>query len=64
MWRLLQYDEARGFVLATEVSHTVRDFAQYAFGHLDLDWEKYVKYDESYERPSEVDALIGDPSRA
>jgi GDPmannose 4,6-dehydratase len=42
----------------------VRDFLQFAFEHVGLDWEKYVKFDERYLRPSEVDALIGDPSLA
>ena len=64
MWRMLQQDEPSDFVLATGVGHTVRDFAQYAFGHVGLDWEKHVKYDQNYERPTEVDALIGDPAKA
>jgi GDPmannose 4,6-dehydratase len=42
----------------------VKDFLQYAFEHAGLDWQKYVQFDERYLRPSEVDALIGDPSRA
>src|SRR3954447_9236802 len=64
MWRMLQRDEPDDYVLATGTGHTVRDFARLAFGHAGLDWEKYVRYDENYERPSEVDALIGDPSKA
>ena len=47
MWRMLQHDEPTDFVLATGVGYTVRDFAQYAFGHVGLDWEKYVKYDRT-----------------
>jgi GDPmannose 4,6-dehydratase len=42
----------------------VRDFPEFAFEHAGLDWEKYVRYDENYERPTEVNALIGDPSKA
>jgi GDPmannose 4,6-dehydratase len=64
MWRMLQQDSPADFVLATGVGHTVRDFAQFAFQHAGLDWEKYVRYDKHYERPTEVDALIGDPSKA
>jgi GDPmannose 4,6-dehydratase len=64
MWRMLQQAEPTDFVLATGVGHTVRDFARFAFEHVGLDWEKYVRYDENYERPTEVDALIGDASKA
>lgn len=64
MWRMLQADEPDDYVLATGVGHTVRDFCEAAFAHADLDWEKYVRYNESFERPSEVDALIGDSSKA
>jgi GDPmannose 4,6-dehydratase len=64
MWRMLQHDVPDDYVLATGVGCTVRDFAQTAFAHADLDWEDHVRYDDSYERPSEVDALIGDPSKA
>jgi GDPmannose 4,6-dehydratase len=64
MWRMLQQDEPTDFVLATGSGYTVRDFCQFAFEHAGLDWEKYVKHDPRYERPSEVDALIGDPSKA
>ena len=51
-------------VLATGVGHTVRDFCDAAFSHAGLDWKDYVKYNDGFERPSEVDALIGDSSRA
>jgi GDPmannose 4,6-dehydratase len=64
MWRMLQHDEPTDFVLATGVGYTVRDFCQFAFDHAGLDWEKYVRYDDRYERPTEVDALIGDASKA
>jgi GDPmannose 4,6-dehydratase len=64
MWRMLQHDEPTDYVLATGSGYTVRDFCQFAFEHAGLDWEKYVKHDPRYERPSEVDALIGDASKA
>lgn len=64
MWRMLQADEPEDFVLATGVGYTVRDFLQFAFEAVDLDWQKYVEFDERYLRPTEVDALIGDPSKA
>jgi GDPmannose 4,6-dehydratase len=64
MWRILQQDEPDDYVLATGVPATVRDFVSAAFGHADLDWEKYVRHDSRYERPAEVDALIGDPGKA
>ena len=64
MWRILQHDEGDDFVLATNETHTVREFVETAFGHVDLDWKEYVKHDGRYERPAEVDLLIGDASKA
>lgn len=64
MWRMLQVDEPEDFVLATGKGYTVRDFLQFAFEAVDLEWEKYVEFDERYLRPTEVDALIGDPTKA
>jgi GDPmannose 4,6-dehydratase len=64
MWRMLQHDEAQDFVIATGTSTTIRQFLDYAFSHAGLDWEKYVKFDERYIRPTEVDSLIGDASKA
>jgi GDPmannose 4,6-dehydratase len=64
MWRMLQADEPEDFVLATGGDFTVRDFVATAFEHAGLDWEKHVRFDERYLRPSEVDALIGDASKA
>lgn len=61
MWRMLQAPEPSDFVVATGVPCTVRDFAKYAFDRVDLDWTRFVRFDSRYERPSEVDALIGDP---
>lgn len=64
MWLMLQQDSPDDYVVATGEAHSVRDFAQAAFSHVGLDWEQYVKTDARYERPSEVDALIGDPTKA
>lgn len=64
MWRMLQVDEPEDFVLATGKDYTVKDFLAMAFQHVGLDWEKYVRFDERYLRPTEVDALIGDASKA
>lgn len=64
MWRMLQADEPEDFVLATGGHFTVRDFVQVAFQHAGLNWEDHVRFDERYLRPSEVDALIGDASKA
>jgi GDPmannose 4,6-dehydratase len=64
MWLMLQKPESSDYVVATGVGATVRDFARVSFAHAGLDWEKYVEIDEKYERPTEVDALIGDPSKA
>jgi GDPmannose 4,6-dehydratase len=64
MWRMLQQDEPSDYVLATGVGTSVREFAQNCFESVGLDWRDHVAHDERYERPSEVDALIGDPSKA
>jgi GDPmannose 4,6-dehydratase len=64
MWLMLQQDEPSDYVVATGIGASVRDFAQAAFGYVGLDWENYVEFDEKYVRPTEVDALIGDPSKA
>jgi GDPmannose 4,6-dehydratase len=64
MWRMLQRDEPTDYVLATGKAASVRDFCAAAFGYAGLDWERYVRYDVAYERPAEVDALIGDASKA
>jgi GDPmannose 4,6-dehydratase len=64
MWRMLQHDTPTDYVVATGTNYTVKDFLQIAFEHAGLDWEKYVKFDERYLRPTEVDALVGDASRA
>jgi len=64
MWRMLQADTPDDYVVATGETHSVRQFCEKAFGHVDLDWEKYVKVDERFYRPAEVDQLIGDPAKA
>ncbi|WP_066465517.1 GDP-mannose 4,6-dehydratase [Sanguibacter suarezii] len=64
MWRMLQVDEPDDYALATGVGLTVRDFLETAFEHVGLNWEDHVRFDERYLRPTEVDALIGDPSKA
>jgi GDPmannose 4,6-dehydratase len=64
MWKMLQHHEPNDYVVATGTDFSVRDFIQFAFEHADMDWEKYVKFDERYLRPTEVDSLVGDPSRA
>jgi GDPmannose 4,6-dehydratase len=64
MWRILQHDEGDDFVLATNETHTVREFVEAAFAHVDMDWKEFVKHDERYERPAEVELLIGDPAKA
>ena len=64
MWLMLQQNEPSDYVVATGVGATVRDFAAAAFSKAGLDWEDHVEIDRKYIRPTEVDALIGDPSKA
>ena len=64
MWRMLQADEPGDYVVATGTSYSVGDFVRMAFEHAGLDWEKHVKFDPRYLRPTEVDDLIGDASKA
>jgi len=64
MWRMMQLGEPDDFVVATGVTHSVREFVQTAFEHVGLDWEKYVEVDPRYFRPNEVDILRGDASKA
>jgi len=64
MWRILQHDEGDDFILATNETHSIREFLAIAFGRAGLDWKEYVRHDERYERPAEVDLLIGDPAKA
>ncbi|MFC4471055.1 GDP-mannose 4,6-dehydratase [Streptomyces xiangluensis] len=64
MWRMLQQDEPDDYVVATGVSHSVRDFVEQCFAHVGLDWQDHVRFDERYLRPTEVDDLVGDASKA
>ena len=64
MWLMLQHDEPDDYVIATGETHSVRDFLDESFGHLDLDWKSFVEIDPRYFRPAEVDLLIGDASKA
>jgi GDPmannose 4,6-dehydratase len=63
-WRMLQADEPDDYILATGETHSVREFLDEAFGHVGLEWNEYVKIDERYFRPAEVDILLGDASKA
>jgi GDPmannose 4,6-dehydratase len=64
MWLMLQQDKPDDYVVATNETHSVAEFVEETFSALDLDWRQYVKYDSRYDRPAEVDLLIGDPSKA
>ncbi|MCE3009290.1 MAG: GDP-mannose 4,6-dehydratase [Proteobacteria bacterium] len=64
MWLMLQQDQPDDYVIAMNETHSVQEFVELAFAKADLDWKKYVKIDERYMRPAEVDLLIGDPARA
>jgi len=64
MWLMLQQDKADDYVIATGETHSVREFLDEVFGYLDLDWKKYVEIDPRYLRPTEVDFLQGDSSKA
>ena len=64
MWRMLQADEPTDYVVATGTSYSVGDFVRMAFEHAGLDWEKHVRFDPRYLRPTEVDDLIGDATLA
>ena len=64
MWLMLQRDKPSDYVVATGVGATVKDFAEAAFSHAGLNWKDHIEVDKKYIRPTEVDALIGDPSKA
>src|SRR5437773_10613661 len=64
MWLMLQQEEPDDYVIASGATHSVRDILDLAFGHLDLDWKTHVKIDPRYYRPTEVDLLVGDASKA
>ena len=64
MWLMMQAEEPDDFVIATGETHSIREFLDEAFGYLDLDWNKYVEIDPRYFRPTEVDLLLGDATKA
>ena len=64
MWLMLQQDEPGDYVVATGENHSVREFLELTFARLELDWRKYVEFDERHLRPAEVDVLIGDAGKA
>jgi GDPmannose 4,6-dehydratase len=64
MWLMLQQDKPDDFVVATGETHSVAEFLQLCFSHVDLDYNDFVEFDPKYTRPSEVDVLLGDPSKA
>ena len=64
MWRMVQQDEPDDYVIATGATHSVREFVEEAFSYAGLDWQDYVEIDPKYYRPSEVDLLVGDASKA
>jgi GDP-mannose 4,6-dehydratase len=64
MWLMLQHSEADDYVVATNETHSIREFLDIAFNHVNLDWQNYVKFDQRYLRPAEVDILIGDADKA
>ena len=64
MWLMLQQADADDYVIATNETHSIREFLDFAFGHVGLEWEKYVEVDPRYYRPTEVDLLMGDYSKA
>ena len=64
MWLMLQQDEPDDYVISTGETHSVQEFVEEAFNHLDLDWKRYVVQDPKFYRPAEVDLLVGDPAKA
>jgi GDPmannose 4,6-dehydratase len=64
MWLMLQQDQPDDYIVATGENHSVREFLDEVFGYLDLDWHEYVEVDQRYYRPTEVDVLLGDASKA
>jgi GDPmannose 4,6-dehydratase len=64
MWKILQLDEPTDLVIATGVQYSVRNFCEFAFDYVNLDWEKYVRVSDQFTRPLEVESLCGDATRA
>jgi GDPmannose 4,6-dehydratase len=64
MWLMLQQPGPDDYVIATGETHSIRELCEEAFRYVDLDWQEYVKQDERFMRPAEVDLLVGDASKA
>jgi GDPmannose 4,6-dehydratase len=64
MWLMLQQDRPDDYVIATGETHSVQEFLELAFARVDLDWTEFIRHDSRYERPAEVDLLVGDASKA
>ena len=64
MWKMLQQENGDDYVISTGTDLSVKDFIKLAFRHVNLDWEKFVRFDEKYLRPTEVDTLVGDATKA
>jgi GDPmannose 4,6-dehydratase len=64
MWLMLQQDKPDDYVIATNETHSIKEFLDLAFTYVNLDWQKYVEFDERYLRPAEVELLIGDSTKA
>jgi len=64
MWQMLQEERASDYVVGTGTDHSVKNFVRFSFEHAGLDWQKYVRLDDRYLRPTEVDSLVGDASMA
>jgi len=64
MWKMVEHDQAVDYVIATGSTHSVQQFLEVAFGHVDLDWHDFVVQDPRFVRPAEVDELVGDASKA
>jgi len=64
MWLMLQQEKPDDYVIATGETHSVKEFLELAFNYVNLKWEDYVRFDERYLRPAEVDLLIGDPTKS
>jgi GDPmannose 4,6-dehydratase len=64
MWIMLQQENPDDYVVATNETHSVKEFCEETFGALDMDWEEYVEHDKRYERPAEVELLMGNPAKA
>ena len=64
MWMMLQQKEADDYVIATNETHSIKEFLEIAFTYVNLNWQDYVEFDPRYLRPTEVDLLIGDCTKA